>query len=236
MKFISHEKSLRAPQMQKTNASSVVPSCTNPNENPNENQNEFSINVVISRCSEDLAWVARLANVLPSPSTITVYNKGPANIPQHVLRLPNVEVVPLPNIGGESQAYLHHIVTHYDKLADVLVFLKGWPFDHSPMVLHDLGRDRFVRPHGYTDLCAWIAADDSPENPLVPTRAVYESLFRHPAPSSPVEFGVGAQFAVAREAILARPLSFYQRALDCTETQAHTNCAFHRLWKRVFGA
>jgi hypothetical protein len=76
------------------------------------------IELVIARHREDLRWLKRV----PRSMRATVYNKGEDG----------QQGEPLPNIGREAHTYLHHIVRHYDDLADVTVFCQGKPFDHVP--------------------------------------------------------------------------------------------------------
>ena len=77
------------------------------------------IRIVVARYAEDVSWL----NAIPRTEVIIYDKGGPGNTlleyPSHATR------VPLPNVGRESHTYLHHIITHYDKLADVTIFLPG---------------------------------------------------------------------------------------------------------------
>jgi len=72
--------------------------------------------IVIAYYDEDISWT--------NTTTVKthVYNKN-SNSPG-----PNT----LPNVGREAHTYVHHIITHYDNLDPVTVFLQGTPFDHMP--------------------------------------------------------------------------------------------------------
>ena len=72
------------------------------------------LEVVLCRHREDPSWAAPLAPVL------TVYNTGDA-LPNTSLPA-GAQVIALPNVGRESGAYLHHIVSRYDSLAELMVF------------------------------------------------------------------------------------------------------------------
>lgn len=76
------------------------------------------MDVVVARYEEDLAWLAPIA------ADCVVYNKGSAVV--NTFR----SLVELPNVGREAHTYLHHIVTNYDSLADVTVFVQGCIADH----------------------------------------------------------------------------------------------------------
>ena len=78
---------------------------------------QVNVHIVVSRYAEDVAWLRAM------PGTeVTIYDKGgPGNELAHVPA--NARRVPLPNVGREGHTYLHHIITQYDNLADVTVFL-----------------------------------------------------------------------------------------------------------------
>ena len=55
-----------------------------------------------------------------SKYNVLVYNKG---INEDFYNPGNV--VKLDNVGREGHSYLYHIVTHYDNLTDIIIFLPG---------------------------------------------------------------------------------------------------------------
>merc|ERR1719463_1003814 len=69
-----------------------------------------AVEVVLAHYEEDLSWIKAYEG---SGATFTVYSKS-QNPPEIATALPNV--------GRESQTYLHHIVNNYDDLADWTVF------------------------------------------------------------------------------------------------------------------
>jgi len=76
--------------------------------------------VVVAHFNEDLQWVNKLSKRFPEVS-FAVYSKGkPAELP-----ISTATAVHLPNVGRESHTYLHHIVKHYQGLADWTVFTQG---------------------------------------------------------------------------------------------------------------
>lgn len=79
--------------------------------------------IVVSRYAEDVSWLA-----LPPFNwfqRVTVYDKNDrggesaGNPPAHAT------IIRLPNVGREGHTILHHIVTRYDSLAEVTVFVVG---------------------------------------------------------------------------------------------------------------
>ena len=108
----------------------------------NNGENRWSIDVVIARYEESLAWLSneKIRDLLPRFRQILVYNKGRTPIEASALP-PNARVIPLPNVGRCDHTYLHHILTHYHAgLAEVTVFLPA-SFDRAhkwPAVVHVL--------------------------------------------------------------------------------------------------
>lgn len=90
------------------------------------------IHLVVARYREDLDWL----NELPTPNGGTsvelyIYNKGPYETKEALLKTVNtgvfsdIHIIDLPNKGRCDHTYIHHIVSKYDHLPDVCVFLPG---------------------------------------------------------------------------------------------------------------
>ena len=76
--------------------------------------------IVVARYSEDLEWMkGEPFNRYPC----IVYNKGPNDIFYHSPELK--EIIPLKNVGRDAHTILYHIVSHYDNLAEITIFLPG---------------------------------------------------------------------------------------------------------------
>jgi hypothetical protein len=82
--------------------------------------NQSSLQIVVARYNEDLEWLKdEPFNQYP----VIVYNKGPN---ENFYHAPNItEIIPLENVGRCDHTYLYHIITHYDRLSEVTVFLPG---------------------------------------------------------------------------------------------------------------
>lgn len=74
-----------------------------------------NIEIVIAKYKEDPSWISKIKH------KVIVYDKSDNTIPGSIKR---------PNIGREGETFLHHIITNYENLADVTVFLQGNPFEH----------------------------------------------------------------------------------------------------------
>ena len=73
---------------------------------------------VVCRCGEDLAWTRNV----PRGLAVTVYDKTPPP------GSPWPGSTPLPNVGREAHAWLHHLADRYDSLPDWTIFAQGHPF------------------------------------------------------------------------------------------------------------
>lgn len=90
-----------------------------------------SVGIVVALYDEDCTWIQEvLAHFSDPPIHLYVYCKH-SDRPLEILEgNPRVTLARLPNVGREADTYLHHILTHYDGLEDVTVFLQGNPLDH----------------------------------------------------------------------------------------------------------
>ena len=77
------------------------------------------IDVVIARYNEDLKW---LNNKRFTKYNCIIYNKG---INDKFYKPANAKVVNLKNVGMCDHTYLYHIVTNYDNLNKITIFLPG---------------------------------------------------------------------------------------------------------------
>ena len=124
--------------------------------------------------------------------------------------------ITVPNAGREAGQYVRHIVSNYDDLAEVTLFLQGMPWDHNGRALADL----FLTP-AFPELICYVGAAGPKKGgwgsgkPFFPwTREIIEEALDGEEMGNSIPFSVGAQFYVKREVILARPLAFYERLLE----------------------
>lgn len=93
--------------------------------------------IVIACFREDLAWIESI----PSDIKITIYRKDPDHNPyQNLNKKIEFEEFFLPNIGRETDTYLHHIINNYNNLNDYIIFTQGDPFVHNPNFLNLLNK------------------------------------------------------------------------------------------------
>jgi len=193
------------------------------------------LEVVVCRYGEPLAWLRNL----PRGVRITVYDKSPdAAWPGSV---------PLPNVGREAHAWLHHLTERYDSLAERTVFAQGHPFDHVPD-MHPLIRG-LATPEPRAEDFIWLGflweTDDArgrptfvhwtknPERRELDLEGFFQSLWGESAPKQ-VRYVGGGQFAVSRRAAHRRPRDFYAKARELAAKFPDAAHAFERTWDRVF--
>jgi hypothetical protein len=83
------------------------------------------VQVVVARYAEDLRWLDELPH-----RDIVVYDKNDAGDASHGNPPARAVVRRLRNEGREGHTYLHHILRHWDDLADVTIFLPGSAHAH----------------------------------------------------------------------------------------------------------
>ena len=81
-----------------------------------------SIEVVLARYGEDTSWITQYT----LRANFTIYNKGSTPC--------QGQTEQLPNLGRESDTYLHHIIKHYHSLADWTVFSQAT----APLAGHEV--------------------------------------------------------------------------------------------------
>ncbi len=157
-------------------------------------------------------------------------------------------MVTLPNLGREAHTYLHHIVNRYYTLADYTIFCQGKPFDHAydfhPR-LRAIAQE--LPPHKPFDWIGHIIdTDDNQGERLfrswsknedghsLDIRGFHQALFSTDGPAG-YTFVLGAQFAIHRDLIWQRPLTFYEQALAVSIALSDAAHCFERTWDRVFG-
>ncbi|MEE3327519.1 MAG: DUF3431 domain-containing protein [Myxococcota bacterium] len=191
------------------------------------------LELVVARYDEDLKWLRRVSDSF----RVTIYDKGG-----------DWEgAIPLENVGYEAHTYLHHIVSRYDTLTDVTVFVQGSPFDHVPELHRRLRH--LAEGEEPEDAFRWLGFvvdyDDAEgrrlfrdwskneDGRLLDLAGFCQALWGGAVPERFV-FYPGGQFIVSSELIRRQPVDFYQRALDLSVTFPDAGHCLERTWDRVF--
>ena len=195
------------------------------------------VEVVVCRHGENLAWTRNVPRGLP----VTVYDKTPPP----ASTWPGS--IPLPNLGREAHAWLHHLCERYHSLADWTIFAQGHPFDHAPD-MHPVIRRLVTGPapaEGFWWLGFLWETDDArgrptfihwtknPERRELDLEGFFQELWAESAPEK-IRYVGGGQFALSREAAHRRPRDFYARARTLAAEFPDAAHAFERTWDRVF--
>lgn len=207
----------------------------------------MSYKIIVARYNEDIRWLNDVMN------DCIIYNKGPS------LNIKNE--VTLPNMGRESETYLHYIIDNYDNLPDVVVFTQGKIIDHIqefPRNPHnyllklkteafELGKSkarlRNINNSVHSPWCKnwnlrkgeyYLSANYKNNKPIV-----YEEWFKEKICVNypdPTDFYSNGLFAVKKELILNKPIEYYKELIK--EVNHHINPSeghfLERAWYYIF--
>lgn len=208
----------------------------------------MSFTIVIAHYNENLDWI----QMLPSDH-IHLYSKGTAEYQNTKYKTSY-----LPNVGRESQTYLHYIIEHYDNLPDIVFFTQGCD-DHinSQQIIQCIStlfdpRNRninfftnkivarmfnniyFTEDHRYISFKG---------ESLHPAECNFKEWFtKYICPSfdysGPLYISFGACFAVRKEAILSRSKEYYNTLIEQLNTHINTEVGhfFERSWIYIFNS
>jgi len=172
-----------------------------------------SVEVVVAKHKENISWLGHIRH------RVTIYDKSdnPVNGSQR-----------LENIGRESHTYLYHIVSRYNTLSDITIFVQGIAYDHCDLLGNS--EDRVIQyinnivniDSPFEPLCqplrtpTWAAAD-------VKTwydRARSKPIFRTPVVED-TPFAFGAQYIVRKDTILSKSHAFWKMLYEMSKTSIY---------------
>lgn len=216
------------------------------------------IDLVVSAYKADLDWTTKCV-----VDRVFVYDKGSVTSMRDRISLQTrvrMSILRLPNVGKNDHTYAHHIVEHYDDLADWTVFTPDYPFDHmggtdfalmlfsSPFVkvpwfcrLKDWGPDGRLEWHRWTN---------RPDANGTTWAERYASGVITPASVSFIEYATmrgidltkwrgysaGGVIGVPKSAILQRSKEYYAEIRDnlSRATEPELGHYMERLWYEIF--
>jgi hypothetical protein len=176
------------------------------------------IHLVIATHGEDLAWLDDIG--LPA----FVYDATGTR----------PGLIAVPNAAREAGQWLHHIVTHYHRLADWTLFLQGDPFAHCPDLREQLHARDFLRRHvtplGRTQ--RYLAGHRHAHS--IAADRLARDILGHVPDGAP--WILGGQFAASAPALNARPLAWWQRVQQRVLAGSNSSAwAMERLWLHLLG-
>lgn len=206
----------------------------------------MSYKIVVARYNENIEWLNN------EKLNCIFYNKGKQlNIDNEVI---------LPNVGRESETYLHYIITNYDNLPDVVVFTQARISDHKGNddinyllkikneALQDSKSQNFNTNYdigGCSDFSKewnfsngnYYLKDNYKDNNPIKFIDWFTKYINIHFPD-PINFYQNAIFSVKKELILQNPIEYYQKLI--LEVNHHINPTeghfFERSWYYIFNS
>ena len=201
----------------------------------------MSVEIVVARYDEDISWLDCYLEY--EHVSITVYNKGREmnNINS------KITVKKLDNIGREANTYLSHIVSNYNHLKVVTIFIQGRIDDHIQVdkyeYINTMYEDAY-KEGKYQNFCsnADVPVDfriyDYRDFKLVKFDCNFVDFFRtHINNTYPDSFNVYwcAIFGVSKNNILKRSLYYYKTLLNLEDsTNSELAHFMERSWYYIF--
>ena len=169
-----------------------------------------------------------------------VYHRGNEVIPRYEFR----QWDRLPSIGGEAHAYLHHVISNYDHLADVTVFLndnigtyqkQGYVYDNIQAYVDGTKRNgiSFKSPGR---MLSNFASGRSTLSSLGSLEKFWETIFKKRSHPEKITFTPGNCFGVSRTLVRKHPREFYETVLAQLTRQngKEFNDYMSKLWITIF--
>ena len=179
----------------------------------------------------------------PHSNHCHIYHRGNEIVPRYEFR----QWDRLPRVGGKAHAYLHHIITNYNHLADVTVFLgddmrtcsstNGCPYHNILDYVEETKRNgiSYKRP-GIALKFESITSGASSR--LGSLAEFWKTVFIDRLPPKEITFTPGSYFGVSSARIHKHSLEFYKNILLQMSPRAQDGTEFNRhmdkLWITIF--
>ncbi len=195
----------------------------------------MTIEFVVCRCNEQPDWLERVSERYP----VTVYDKGS----EPLARPGQAEILHLKNVGRESQAWCHHMLTGgegndpfpLDWTVYVQAEVDYMHIDNVVATAERLAAQELQTWSAVSSRPIFCDQDGRPDHAQpIPIRAVWEKLFTAPCPSVIRGFA-GGQFIVRNEVLQKRPRRFWRTAYDLLsrEVDPPEGYVMERLWRYI---
>jgi hypothetical protein len=186
----------------------------------------MTFSCVVSVYKEDISFLKKYIYIF---TNIYIYLKDETRYDSIVEDFANCKVEVLPNIGRESQTYVHHISKYYDSLEDYICFIQGHPFDHCTNFEEIL--------QNYTNK-DYLALSDSilksdyhgfPHHGNLKVGEIYNYITEKQHPEY-FFFFPGAQFIVCKNYIQNNKKEFYEQIDNLHTSTYDLPWILERLW------
>ena len=192
---------------------------------------------VLSHNKGKLNWIKFVSNYTH------VYHRGREIVPRFEFR----QWDRLPSIGGEAHAYLHHVISNYDHLANVTVFLndeisshqaQGNAFDNIVYYVKEaLSNEIAFKSPGRVITDFKSAASPSSASLVIGSlEQFWKSIFKTAPHPTKITFTPGSCFGVSKALIRKHSKEFYQNILSqlTRKNSKEFNYYMDKLWLTIF--
>jgi hypothetical protein len=154
----------------------------------------MSVLVVIAKYKEDVSWIQNIKH------PVIVYDK---------CETPDVSFIPRPNIGREAETLLHVIITHYHEFPDAIIFLQGDPRGNPIKYTYEEVINSINQEQGefFSPFMNEVHEGNFSSHWLKRSCILHQILFDY---TNRVYYASGAQYIITKNAVLNRPIEFYQ--------------------------
>ena len=214
----------------------------------------IGVQVCVARYNEKTDWLSQ-----PKFSGLSklIYNKGPSQISTKTPA--DCIIAELPNVGRECHTFLHHIVSNYDDLANVTIFLPGSCMDDGKvcktedlMKLVQSTEDTIISGAWYPDvkkkfqnfsIDSWKGTNDANENLIndndckAAEKSPFGRWYREYFGDLKIEVVCFTSiFAVSRSHILQNSKAHYEKFLSCLDKHCNPEEGhfIERSWVAIF--
>jgi hypothetical protein len=155
----------------------------------------MKILVVISKYNENVEWVNHIKH------DYIIYDKSETPIQNSIKR---------PNVGREAETLCNYIVTHYNNLPDITIFLQADPRSNPPLNTIEECIDKIndIKDFNLQGFLTWDGSINIETNWLKKVPLFHKKVFDEYKVD--VKFSLGAQYIIPKENILCKPLDFYE--------------------------
>jgi hypothetical protein len=169
--------------------------------------------ILLSRYSEPMRWLKFLPKKEDRNYSIYLSNSGEETENTKV----DKEVL-VNNVGREAGHYLQYVISNYENLPDVVVFLQAEPWVHFSLNIEHCMELFWGNPRFEFPIC-YVGQNYNEIGLPIEKFSLKETIFKkawgeEKIPKS-IRMAIGAQFYVKKEIILKRPISHYKSILDC---------------------